>query len=171
MTSHRLGALAARLHESRGADLLRYLRQRLRSDAAARDIAQEAYLRFIRLGDPERIENSEAYLFRIAKNLLWEHELKARGTAAANPLEETLTAEYTPFDLACSEQVAQRLRRTLDVLPLQQRTVLLLHLRDGLTYEQIGSQAGISISMVKKHLRNAIVACRRRLRDVNGERG
>ena len=59
----RVSQLAARHFEAPGADLLRFLRQRLGSDAAARDIAQEAYLRFIRLDDPDRIDNPEVICF------------------------------------------------------------------------------------------------------------
>jgi RNA polymerase sigma-70 factor (ECF subfamily) len=164
-TTNRITALAAGLFRSRGADLLRFLRQRLHSDAEARDIAQETYLRLIRLGDPDRIENPEAYLFRIASNLLWEHKLREQGIAGRAPLEETSTVEHTPFDLAISTQMAERVRLALSALPPIQRAVLILHLRDGLTCRDIGLQSGISGSMVKKHLSAALALCRRRLRD------
>ncbi len=61
----RISALATELFQKRGADLLRFLRQRLGRGGNivdARDIAQETYLRFIRLGDPDRIEQPDAYL-------------------------------------------------------------------------------------------------------------
>jgi RNA polymerase sigma-70 factor (ECF subfamily) len=159
-------ALVAWLHEARGADLLGYLRRRLRSEAAARDIAQEAYLRFIRLGDPARIENAEAYLFRIAANLLWEHRLRTRDVPPEDRADETPATEYTPFELACSAEVAERIRAALNGLPAMQRAVVILHLRDGLTCAQIAAQAGISASMVKKHLAKAIATCRLRLKDL-----
>ena len=158
--------LAARLFEARGTDLLRYLRQRVGSVADARDIAQEAYLRFIRLGDPARIENAEAYLFRIASNLLWEHKLRGRNLSGQAPLEQTPTAEQTPFDLALSSQLGERLKLALNTLPALQRAILVLHLRDELSCSDIGAQTGISASMVKKHLSQALALCRRRLRDL-----
>lgn len=161
-----VGTLAARLFKARGDDLVRFLRRRLASAADARDLAQESYLRFIRLGDPVRIENPEAYLFRIASNLLWEHQLRERGLAGRTPLEETPTEEHTPFDLTLSLQVGRKLKLALDDLSPIQRAVLILHLRDGLTCADIGAQAGVSASMVKKHLNNALTFCRRRLRDL-----
>jgi len=157
--------LAARLFERRSADLLRYLRRRLRVHDDARDIAQEAYLRFIRLCDPDRLTNPEAYLFRIAANLLIEHNLRERGMSERTPLEETPTAEDTPFDFAARSEIATRLRSVLDMLPALPRAVLILHLRDGFTCAQIAAQAGISRSMVKKHLNNALAVCRKRLRE------
>jgi len=162
------GRLAARLFEAKSTELLRYLRQRLHSDADARDIAQEAYLRFIRLADPDRMEKPDAYLFRIATNLLWEHRLRERGLSGQTPLDESPTVEHSPVDLTLSGQVAQRVRLALDGLSPQQRAVLILHLRDGLTHAQVADQIGISVSMVKKHLNAALAFCRRRLRDVAG---
>lgn len=165
-TTRTITQLAAQLFEARGRDLLRYLRQRLRSESDARDIAQEAYLRFIRLGEPQRIENPEAYLFRIASNLLWEHKLRERSLAGQSPLDEEPTVEHTPLETTLSTQIAKRVRLALDRLPVMQRSVVILHLRDGLTYREIGARAGISASMVRKHLNAALLACRRRLRDV-----
>jgi RNA polymerase sigma factor (sigma-70 family) len=156
--------LAARLFHARGADLLRFLRQRLGSIADARDLAQETYLRFIRLGDPDRIDNPEAYLFRIASNLLWEHRLRAQSLLGQSPLEETATEEHTPLDLTATMQIGEKLKLALNALPPVQRAILVLHLRDGISCVDIGGQTGLSASMVKKHLRQALGFCRRRLR-------
>lgn len=158
-------ALAAKLFEARGLDLLSFLRRRLGSDADARDIAQETYLRFIRLGDPDRINNPEAYLFRIASNLLWEHRLRQRNLSRHAPLEQVALDEHTPFDLAVSTQLGERINLILNKLPPLQRAVLILHLRDGVTCADIGARSGISASMVKKHLSNALAFCRRKLSD------
>jgi RNA polymerase sigma-70 factor (ECF subfamily) len=157
--------LAAGLFRSRGDDLLAFLRRRLRSDADARDIAQETYLRFIRLADPDRVENPEAYLFRIAANLLWEHRLRQRNLVDEPMIEPLGVADHTPFDFAVATEVAQRLGAALSELPPTPRAAVVLHLRDGLTYGEIGAQIGVSDSMVKKHLSAALAQCRKRLRD------
>ena len=73
--------------------------------------------------------------------------------------------ESTPFDLAISSQMGERLKLALDALPTLQRAILVLHLRDEFTCAQISAQTGISASMVKKHLNNALAFCRRRLKD------
>ncbi|MEJ0037797.1 MAG: sigma-70 family RNA polymerase sigma factor [Gammaproteobacteria bacterium] len=162
----RVRDLAAGLFQSRGEDLLGFLRRRVRSDADARDIAQETYLRFIRLADPSRIENPEAYLFRIAANLLWEHRLRQQSATDLPASENEPITEHTPLDLAVSQELARNLKSVLSELPATPRAVLVLHLRDGLTYGQIGAQIGVSDSMVKKHLNSAVTLCRKRLRDL-----
>jgi len=158
--------LVAELFRARGDDLLGFLRRRLNSEADAYDIAQEAYLRFIRLAEPERIDNAEAYLFRIAANLLWEHRMREKRMTSEIEAALEVETEHTPLDLAVSSQQVQRFRQALDGLPATPRAVLILSLRDGLTYEAIGSQLGVSVSMVKKHMQAALVFCRRRLRDI-----
>lgn len=157
--------LATRLFESRGSDLLRYLRRRVRTDADARDIAQEAYLRFIRLAKPDAIDNPEAYLFRIASNLVWEHQLRQEKETRLQRLDEPDTAESTPFDLTVSAHVAKRVRAALEELAPAPRAALVLHLRDGMTCAAISVQMRVSVSMVKKYLGIALAHCRRRLRD------
>lgn len=161
----RVSDLAASLFRARGDDLFGYLRRRLVSEADASDIAQETYLRFIRLADPGSVNNAEAYLFRIAANLLWEHRMRERPTVRDDCAAENVPDGRTPLDFAVSAQLAERLRVTLDGLAATPRAVMIMHLRDGLTYGQIGRQIGVSVSMVKKHLNNALLHCRRRLRD------
>ncbi|MBL8266573.1 RNA polymerase sigma factor [Steroidobacter sp.] len=167
----RAADLAAALFKARGEDLLGFLRRRLRSDADARDIAQETYLRFIRLADPRRIDNAEAYLFRIAANLLYEHRMRQRTTltGADEMLSAQLMTEQTPLDLAVSAEVARRLRSVVEDLPSTQRAIVILHIRDGLTYGDIAGRIGVSESMVKKHAYTAFAFCRKRLRDLKLE--
>lgn len=164
-SSHNVGWLTRSLFETRGADLLRYIRRRVRMESDARDIAQETYLRFIRLAKPDAIDNPEAYLFRIAGNLVWEHQLRQRAESKRAALNEPAEVDANSLDLAVSAELAQRVRAVLDEIPPTPRAALVLHLRDGLTCAAIGAQMGVSVSMVKKHLATALTYCRRRLRD------
>ena len=43
--------------------------RRLRTKADAADLAQEVYLRILRVNDPDTIRNPQAYLFAVAGNL------------------------------------------------------------------------------------------------------
>ena len=71
MNKENLRVLLDRLIDHLSADFLRYIQLRVKSEADASDIAQDAYLRFIRLAYLDAIENPEAYLFRIAANVIW----------------------------------------------------------------------------------------------------
>jgi RNA polymerase sigma factor (sigma-70 family) len=158
--SRRAADVVEDFFEARGADLLTFLRRRLRCDADAHDIAQETYLRFIRLGKPEQIQNAESYVFRIASNLLWEHRLR-EGPAqySGNPTEE-IADDCTALDLAASEERGARIRKVLDDLPAVPRAVLILHLRDGLTCPEIGARCLTStISFVVLPHRGMLLYC------------
>lgn len=167
--SQRAAALVEEFFEARGADLLTFLRRRLRCDADAQDIAQETYLRFIRLGKPEQIQNAESYVFRIAANLLWEHRLREQPAQLFGAQIEEAADDPTALDLAASAERATRIRKVLDELPPVPRAVLVLHLRDGFTCAEIGTRIGVSVSMVKKHLSGAVRLCRVRLEDLRSE--
>ena len=61
-----------------GEDLLRFLRSRLPQESDAEDLAQEVYLRLLRVKDRDRIENQRAYVLRVAANIANEWRLLAR---------------------------------------------------------------------------------------------
>ena len=67
-----VAAVAAR----HGPRLKRFLRRRLRNRADAPDLAQEVYLRLLRVERPEEIRSPEAYLLTVASHLLREHTVK-----------------------------------------------------------------------------------------------
>lgn len=146
-------------------DLVRYLQSRLPTEDDARDLAQEAYLRLLRLDDDRLVRNPEAYLFRIASNLVYEFWLNAKPgrLSSAREPDELPTSVQGPETLAEHEQAMDDLKRVLAVLPPVQRHVLLLHRRDGKTYEEIAGNLQISRDMVKKHLSKALARCRQYL--------
>ena len=58
--------------EHRGA-LQRYIYRRIRSKSEAPDLAQEVYVRMLRVSDAEAIRSPQRYLFTVASNLVKEH--------------------------------------------------------------------------------------------------
>jgi RNA polymerase sigma factor (sigma-70 family) len=65
-------------------------------------------------------------------------------------------------------QNMQNLRRALDRLTPMQRAIVLLHRRDGMTYEEISRHVGTSVPMVNKHLIKSLALCRKLLGNVGG---
>ncbi len=146
-------------------ELVNFLQLRLPCNADAQDIAQEAYLRLLRLGDDRLIEHPEAYLFRIASNLVHEFWLSPRTIAskAASDPDELSTDDPQPEDAADQVQTLDALGRAIELLPPIQQSTIILHRRDGKTYDEIASELGISRNMVKKHLGKALARCRQYL--------
>ncbi len=161
--------LVQRIAADFGADLLRFLARRVRNRADARDVAQEAYVRLLRLDRQELIRDPQPYVYRLAANLVHEFELKRRTDDArlTQWTEERGLREPAPVE---SQADALGLRPRLDAvlgeLTPKCRTVVILHRRDGMTYDEIAARLHISPSMVKKYLAIGLRHCRSRLRDL-----
>src|SRR5690606_12810304 len=121
--------LVTRLASEHGEDLLRYIARRTRA-ADARDLAQEVYVRLLRLTRTHLIRNPEAYLYRVASNLLYEFEINRRADLAGMQRwgEEQLTEPQTISDASAEVTgLASRVRTVLLELPEHHRAVLVLH--------------------------------------------
>lgn len=160
--------MVERLAEDHGDDLLRYISRRVRTSADARDIAQEAYVRLLRTEHKHLIRDPLAYLYRIAANLLYEFALKQREDLSGlmRWSSENRLQSQAPEMGGDAESLAlqDRLESVLRQLSPTCRAVLLLHRNEGMTYEEIANRIGISSSMVKKYLSQALQHCRFHLR-------
>ena len=145
--------------------LLRYLSSRLGSEAEAHDLAQEAYLRLLRVPDLEIIEKPEAYLFRISANLANEFLLKrakSGDTVDFDGLEDTGgISDEAQFEQQIEVRSSvRRLDSILDTLPPLYRTVLLMRKRDGYSHREIAERLKISTHRVHRCLKKALAKCR-----------
>jgi RNA polymerase sigma factor (sigma-70 family) len=159
----------AHLAAEHGEDLLRFIARRARSAADARDIAQEVYVRLLRMDRKDRIRDPRAYLYRIAVNLVHEFDLKRRveadGLNGWTP-EQVADEQQTRADRGAEAQaIGGRLREVLGELSAKCRAVVILHRRDGLTCDEIGARLNISRSMVKRYLAQGLRHCCQRLDD------
>lgn len=150
--------------EDQGARVLRYLRSRLANEADAQDLAQEAYFRLLRVRDPKLIQDPVAYLFRIARNLI--HELYTSLPPESESLDDADFPDsgMTIEAMADSRQQLDRLEAVLEHLPPKCRAAIVMHRRDGMTYDEIAEALGVSPTMVKKYLSQGLARCRARLR-------
>jgi RNA polymerase sigma-70 factor (ECF subfamily) len=153
-----------------GNDLVRFIARRLRSVVDARDLAHEAYVRLLRVKRRDLIRDPQAYLYRIAANILYEFELKRKADAVGL----TRCAEYQLADADfghLERDVDALLARTrieavLGELSPRCRAVVILYRRDGMTYKEIADRIGISTSMVKKYLARGLRHCREHLSEL-----
>jgi RNA polymerase sigma-70 factor (ECF subfamily) len=160
-------AFVAELASEHGRRLRRYLARRLRNRADVPDVAQEVYLRLLRVERPSEIRSPEAYLFTVATNLVYEHTVRESATPASIELEdataELASPEPDPTDRVAVQQRFDKLERAVGRLSPRMRTTLLLHRRDGFSLDEIGAQLGISRNVAKKYLAKALLYCRRNL--------
>jgi RNA polymerase sigma factor (sigma-70 family) len=166
-------AFVAALVRDHGQRLRRYLATRLgRAAADAPDLAQEVYLRLLRMPCHESIRSPQAYLFTIAHHVLYEHRLKQSKTPEAVELTDVLAEiesyiEEDPEAHLDTRQRLERLDQALKEIAPRAYTTFVLHRRYGFSLEEIGAHMGVSRAMVKKYLAKAVIQCRRCFDGVN----
>lgn len=148
------------------ADLVAYLLRRGRDEAEAEDAAQEAFVRFHRAGHDLAAPDARPLLFVIARNIQLDR-WKAAGREAARRLSDDVhDLDAGPRALASDTPAAdQRLigrqnlaaaAAVIRALPPRTRDAFLLHRFEALTYRQIAGRLGVSVSMVEKHIAEAL---------------
>lgn len=161
-------AFIAELATQHGRQLRRYLARRLRNRADVPDVAQEVYLRLLRVERPADIRNPEAYLLTIAAHLVYEHTVRQSAAPVVIELDDTLGELQTEAQDTVTrvgfQQRFEAFERAVARLSPRMRTTLLLHRSDGFSLEEIGAQLGISRNVAKKYLAKALLYCRRNLR-------
>jgi RNA polymerase sigma factor (sigma-70 family) len=153
-----------------GRRLRRFFTLRVRNEADAPDLAQEVFLRLMRVEHHETIRSPEAYLFTVASHVLHQHTLRQASTPPSVDISEVfvelqLTSDDDPSARADAQQRLEEVERALAHLPAKISTTLLLHRFSGLSIEEIGQQLGVSRPTAKKYLARALTRCRDALED------
>lgn len=162
-------ALMERLFNAHRNALVAFFQGRVRVRSDAPDLAQEVYLRMMRLRSFETIENPEGYLFTVAANLAKEHSARQRRRGTAVDAEDvSVQSQLANMPTAESDiDTAQRVKRLGEVLrqlPAKGQAVIVLQYVHNCSYEEIATRLGISPRMVKKYVTQALELCRRRMR-------
>lgn len=153
-----------------GRRLRRFLAARLRNTSDTADLAQEVFLRLLRVERFEQIRSPEAYLLTIASHVIHQHSLTSLSTPATLDafdafLDEHLATDSDPVAHVHLERRLEALDRALARLPPRTRAVFVLQRRDGYTLDEISAQLGISRNAVKKHLAKALTQCSRQIQE------
>jgi RNA polymerase sigma factor (sigma-70 family) len=144
--------------------LVRLLSNRVADRAEAQDLAQEVFLRLLRVDTLDLVKNPRAYVYRVAVNVAGEWRLRARQRMphTAKELDELVSVEDLERTLE-ERQTGDAVRRALAELPPVLQQVLVLHCREGMTYEKIADTLGVTRRMVKRYVAKGYAAMRERM--------
>jgi RNA polymerase sigma-70 factor (ECF subfamily) len=159
-------SLIERLYAEHRAALHSFFRRRVRNQAHAADLAQEVYLRMLRVHDPSSIRNPAVYLFTVASNLVKEQATLDQRHAGMDLDEAPLGEASTPLSLDGELDLRQRvdrLERVLGQLSPKCRAAVVLRFTHDLSYRQIAAHIGVSTQMAKKYVARGLEHCQRRL--------
>jgi RNA polymerase sigma-70 factor (ECF subfamily) len=146
------------VYRTRSNSLVRQLTRHTGCSETARELAQEAFLRFLRLPSNRvsQIDQPEAYLRRICTNLLrdWGRNRALRQSSDTPQFATEMHVDQVA--VLESRDTLRRLELAISKLKPKTRAIFLAHRLDGLSYYEIAEQTGLSVKGVEKQMSKAI---------------
>jgi len=136
-----------------GPMVLRRCRQLLRNEDEALDACQDVFVRLVEKHRRLDARYPSSLLYRMATNVCL-NRIRDRRRAPETPDEERLYAIAHAGTPRGDSDARMLLAWLFDRHPDSSRTIAVLHYLDGLTLEQVAAETGLSVSGVRKRLRN-----------------
>lgn len=138
-----------------------FLRKRGRRPDEAEDLVQEAYVRLLTYIDRgEKVLEPEAFLARTVLNLAVDRSRRERSHLFDRRAVEELALldpAQGPEEELANEQSLRAARKALDgTLGEKTRNAFFLHCLEGMTYDEVGAQLGMSGRSVERHIAKAV---------------
>ena len=139
------------------------------------DIAQQAFANYAALPDPASVRNPASFLTRSALNLINDHfrMVRRRRTEPADhdTLEHLLLDhdEISPEVVILGRERFDRVVEALKTLPRRRRRFLLLNRLEGLGFAEIARRNGVSPTLVRNEVIDAVRVCREAVLKIEGE--
>jgi RNA polymerase sigma-70 factor (ECF subfamily) len=150
------------IHEEYGRRILNFIYRMLDSKEDAEDLTQNVFLQaFNELGSLQNVDRFESWLYRIARNEVYQLFRRRRGEAT--PYEPALSVQEgelpnsndvrderpTPQDNVLNMELGVAIRRVLNSLPSKLREVFVLAVIHEKSYSEISDIVGRSLLSVK----------------------
>jgi len=130
----------------------------LDSKEEAEDLAQDVFVKLWQnRSNLVYVENINAYLYRIAKNILFDYiekQQKLKYTKVTNTLEVPSTDALE--ELLFADELNDLINMAVETMPAQRKNIFILSRREGLSNEKIAQQLGISKRTVETHISAAL---------------
>ena len=154
-----------------------YIQMMVKDGDVADDIFQETFIKAVRVIDEGRYTDNGRFLswiLRIAHNQVIDHFRAQKQNRQLNEAEAgydvlgTLRlAERIVEDEIVCEQIASDVRRMVELLPDEQREVVMMRYYSGLSFKEIAEQTGVSINTALGRMRYALINLRKMIKEKN----
>jgi len=153
----------------RGA-LTRYFSRQVADRSEIDDLVQDVFLRIVKRGGSQGLENFDGYVFETAASVLKDRfrRRKARHAEAHLTFDPDVHSgtDFGPDAILAGRQALRSTTVALMELPERTRNVFVLRRIEGLSYQEIARRLGLSISAVEKHMVRAARHLMTRVEDV-----
>jgi RNA polymerase sigma-70 factor (ECF subfamily) len=153
----------ASLYERYGPMVLRRCRKLLRDEARAVDALHDVFVLVLRHQARLDVEAPSSLLYRLATNVCL-NLLRSSRRRPEDAGDEVLLAIARDLDLEEEAHARSVLARLFADEPASTATIAVLHYVDGMTWEQVAQEVGLSVSGVRKRVRTLA----RRLQSLKG---
>ena len=167
----------SRLIERHSRRVRDYINMMVKDRDVAEDIFQETFIKAVRVIDEGRYTDNGKFLswiLRIAHNQVIDHFRAQRQSKAVTESEAgydvlgTLRfAERTVEDSMVSDQIERDVRALVELLPAEQREVVMLRYFSGLSFKDIAEQTEVSINTALGRMRYALINLRMMIKEKN----
>jgi len=143
--------------------LKRFLKRFLSLPQDIEDIVQETYLKARSAETGQVISSPKAFLFRIARNEALK-ELRKKSRRITDYIEDLDSSRILYAEASAEEEVIAKQRlgmfcqSALEMTPKCRRAFLMCKVY-GLSYKEVASQLGITVSGVEKHVAKGLEIC------------
>ena len=154
-----------------------YIQMMVKDGDVADDIFQETFIKAVRVIDEGRYTDNGRFLswiLRIAHNQVIDHFRAQRQNKSVSETEAgydvlgTLKlAERTVEDSMVCEQIERDVRALVELLPSEQREVVIMRYFSGLSFKEIAEQTGVSINTALGRMRYALINLRKMIKEKN----
>ena len=133
----------------------------------AEDISQESFIILFREIKQQKIENPRAFLFRVAKNLAFDHIKHKKVTEnyaqVQYPILESTIEALSIEQIMSNNQQLDAMKQAIEQLPPRCRDSFVLNKIHEMSYAEVARYVGISESGVEKHIMKGLKHCRSQL--------
>ena len=167
----------SRLIERHSRRVRDYINMMVKDRDVAEDIFQETFIKAVRVIDEGRYTDNGKFLswiLRIAHNQVIDHFRAQRQNKSVSETEAgydvlgTLKlAERTVEDSMVCEQIERDVRALVELLPSEQREVVIMRYFSGLSFKEIAEQTDVSINTALGRMRYALINLRRMIKEKN----
>ena len=154
-----------------------YIRMMVKDNDVADDIFQETFIKAVRVIDEGRYTDNGKFLswiLRIAHNQVIDYfrsrkqqKLVNEADAGYNVLGTLRFAEQTVEDEMVAAQISSDVRHLVEMLPDEQREVVMLRYFSGLSFKEIAEQTDVSINTALGRMRYALINLRKMIKEKN----
>ncbi len=167
----------SRLIERHSRRVRDYIRMMVKDGDVAEDIFQETFIKAVRVIDERRYADSGKFLswvLRIAHNQVIDYFRAQRQNKTVTEAEAgydvlgTLRfAEKTVEDDLVRTQIERDVRALIELLPEEQREVVMMRYFSGLSFKEIAENTDVSINTALGRMRYALINLRRMIKEKN----